>query len=490
MNRYLGVRFGFAVFFLVWMPLIAACSATYWLWLRTESRPGTALQSLALRSDALRLAEAAEGLSEALDTFLLERLKEVKSWTESAEVSGAAQKVQAAHEKEGFHKLTIAEVERKFRTRKSLGLASEARTYLSEQVRLSPYFAEVFFTDNMGFNVAVTSPTTDFVQSDENWWQAAWATGSFVSDVEFDASSNLWAVEISVLIRDKSTGKPLGVMKAVLGLRFAQLYSDRLARRLSQPGQLLHSKYTPSASRNDSQAMKVHFLVVNRDGMLIAETRSSHARGRIMQPEFNVLTTPSLAHMNTSYDGDRSGSFIATRQSDADSSQGANNRSYLVAFARSAGASFYAPVVENFSGFDWMIIAETPNLSGYDDLSKHAAWPTEDSVGLGPGLAWLGAALFGVLLLSSILLCWTFGRWVLKPVRALTNQVQRMEQGRIGTGIAIAATGELADLASALERIRNMIARMANQLRQTAEARPRQHAPEAAPPERQDPGTS
>lgn len=499
MNRSLGVRFGLAVFLLVWLPLIATVgSGTYWLWLRTQGRPSTALQSLALQSDALKLADAAKDLSETLDRFLLERINEVKSWAEAPAVLAAARKVHAAHAKEGLDKLSVAQIESKFRIRKSLGLAPEARAYLSEQIRLSPYFGEVFFTDTMGFNVALTSPTTDFVQSDENWWQQAWSSGFFVGDIEFDASSNLWAIEIAAVIRDKGTGQSLGIMKAVLALRFAQQFSDRVARRLSQPGQLLHTQYAASpdgvasANRGAPQPLNTHFLVVSRDGTLIAETRSSHARGRIMQPEVNVLTNPSLAHLTASYEGDRSGSFIAARarQGVSDVSQDGVSESYLVAFARTAGASFFAPVVGNFPGFDWMIIAETRNLGGLAELPGDASSPTDGQRSLGQGLTWLGVAFFGALSLSSILLCWLFGRWVVKPVLAMTNHVERMEQGRIGATVAVAAKGEMADLASALDRVRAMIVRMADHLQQTAAARPGRQAPADAPAKPKEPGTS
>ena len=81
MTHSLGIRFALAVFFLVWVPLLAATGwEAYWLWLRTDSRPSAALQSLALRGDALKLTEAASGLAEAIDRFLLDRIIEAQTW--------------------------------------------------------------------------------------------------------------------------------------------------------------------------------------------------------------------------------------------------------------------------------------------------------------------------------------------------------------------------------------------------------------------------
>ncbi len=473
MTHSLGVRFGLAVFLLVWLPLLAVTGwGAYWLWQRAESRPSPALESLALRGDALKLTEAASGLAETIDRFMLDRIVEVQTWAESPVVVAAVKTARAAHAKQGLDNLSIQQVENKFRTRKSLGLAPGARAYMSEQVRMSPHFAEVFFTDELGYNVALTNPTSDFVQSDEGWWRRAWTSGFSVGEIEFDASANVWAVDLSVRIHDSGTANPIGVMKAILSVRFAQLFADRVARRLSAPGQLLHTQLFDSGL--DGRAPSSQFMVVTRNGLLVAETRSAHARGRIMQPEINLLTDESLTHLNLSYEGDRSGSFIAARNDGQNSSDVLPAPSSLVAFARSASAGFYAPAVENFAGFDWMIIVEAPNLSDHTNLPELVGTQWQDQQGWLRDVLWVGVALCVLLLLSSIMLCWLFGRWVLEPVRALTNRVQRMEHGHITGRIELSSKGEFAELADALDRIRDMVARMANRLRQTTggQARP------------------
>ncbi len=484
MTQSLGIRFGLAVFFLLWVPLMAAAgSGAFWLWMRMAGGASSGVQSLALHSDALKLQEAATRLSENIDAFLLERITEVRGWAASPVVVEAVKTARAAHAREGFDSLSLRQIESKFRTRKSLGLAAEARAFLGEKIRGSSDFTGVFFTDAQGFNVALSGPATDFVQSDEEWWQQTWSSGIFVGGIVFNSSTNAWAMDIAVAIRDVGTGNSIGVMKAVMPLRFAQLFSDRVARRLSVPGQLLHAHLPGSALNDAGVAPRTEFFVATADGLLIAETRSTHAPGRIMQPEISLFTDASLEHLASSYDGERAGSFIAARTNSANPSAGAS--SHLVAFARSAGTSFFAPAIGDFPGFNWMIIAEAPNLSDHRALPELSGSVAGSQGNLGRELLWLGAALCAALLLSSMLLCWVFGRWVLKPVRSLTDRVQRMEQGQVGDRISVSSTGEVAELAGALDRVRAMIVRMAERLQQTGAApAPRQASADTPPGQR------
>ena len=112
MTHSLGVRFALALFFLVWIPLLVATGwGGYWLWLRAEGGPSTALQSLALRGDALKLTEAASGLAESMDRFLLDRILEAQTWATSPVVVSAVRKARDAHAKQGLDDLAIQQVE-------------------------------------------------------------------------------------------------------------------------------------------------------------------------------------------------------------------------------------------------------------------------------------------------------------------------------------------------------------------------------------------
>ena len=264
-----------------------------------------------------------------IDAFLLSRILEAKGWALADAVVEAARTASARHEAEGLTNKSIDEVENRFRIEKSLGLWPEAESYLRQQVAASPYFAEIFFTDRNGFNVALTNPTSDFVQSDESWWQNAWSQGFSVGRVEYDESAGVWSVDISVRIDQPDAGKPIGVMKTVLAIEPVQEIADKTAQLV--PG----GRVQISTGRGD----------------LIAETSSGHARERIMNAEANLKEhgDPSVRE-----------SFGAQQTGFA------RDDKWLTGYARTGGRETYATAASRFAGFDWIAIVQKP-VSAIDE---------------------------------------------------------------------------------------------------------------------------
>ncbi|MBF0252756.1 MAG: HAMP domain-containing protein [Candidatus Omnitrophica bacterium] len=76
-------------------------------------------------------------------------------------------------------------------------------------------YIETFVTNKYGANIAETRKTTDYDQSDENWWQKTKEKGIFIGDVDLDESTGARAITIGLRIDDEN-GNFLGVMKNVL----------------------------------------------------------------------------------------------------------------------------------------------------------------------------------------------------------------------------------------------------------------------------------
>jgi len=102
-----------------------------------------------------------------------------------------------------------------------------------EQVQGFAPFGEAFVTNARGANVAQTARTSDYRQSDEDWWQEAFTTGTFIGDVEFDDSAGIFSIDVAVAVPGPD-GKPIGVLKAPFDIRGAFEVLDGQAK--AHPG--------------------------------------------------------------------------------------------------------------------------------------------------------------------------------------------------------------------------------------------------------------
>src|SRR6185436_4913494 len=88
----------------------------------------------------------------------------------------------------GLEKMPIAKLEEMFKVARSQQVDEPARLYLRT---LLPKLdiAEIMVTDEYGYNSVTTSPSSDFVQSDEGWWQTAWSAGATTAQATADAAT-------------------------------------------------------------------------------------------------------------------------------------------------------------------------------------------------------------------------------------------------------------------------------------------------------------
>ena len=124
--------------------------------------------------------------------------------------------------------------------------------HLRAFVQQFPEEVEVFVTDQQGLNVAMTDRTSDYLQADEGWWRNAYHDGQgaiFISDVEFDDSTGVWALDIGVPIRDPQNAEVIGVLRGTVDVSaiFRSLAEIRLgqtgyATLLSREGTILYAQ--------------------------------------------------------------------------------------------------------------------------------------------------------------------------------------------------------------------------------------------------------
>ena len=137
----------------------------------------------------------------------------------------------------------IEELENQFKTNKLLIANNELNNYLKNIVKNSD-LVEVILTERNGLNVAYSSPTSDFVQRDEAWWQSALKKRVAIEEPQLDQSTNSKVFAISQEIKHPSTGIFLGIIKTTLSVSSVEkLLSSNFADSLenSQVIQIIES---------------------------------------------------------------------------------------------------------------------------------------------------------------------------------------------------------------------------------------------------------
>ncbi len=102
-------------------------------------------------------------------------------------------------------------------------LDNPAAAFLRDQIAHDPIYREVLLTDKYGRLVAASGLTSDYDQSDEDWWLDARDRGISgrlaVSDVRWDDSAKVYALEMAVAVPAPSGDELAGVIKVVADSR-------------------------------------------------------------------------------------------------------------------------------------------------------------------------------------------------------------------------------------------------------------------------------
>lgn len=95
-------------------------------------------------------------------------------------------------------------------------VSSSVSAFLRDQVATSDgVVTEVIVMDNLGLNVAVSEPTSDYWQGDEDKFTQTFGMGAdavHISELEQDESTGKFQGQASVTIVDPETGKPIGAV--------------------------------------------------------------------------------------------------------------------------------------------------------------------------------------------------------------------------------------------------------------------------------------
>ncbi|MGK7907866.1 MAG: methyl-accepting chemotaxis protein [Synechococcus sp.] len=174
-----------------------------------------------------KLEGQAELATEIADNAMETALITPETIAQNPLVIDAARSASQKAEADGLPQLSIDDVEARFASSKLLSPNQRLNDYLVS-VAESSGLAEVFFTERNGYNVAFSNATSDFVQSDEGWWQQGKADIQWVDTPEFDESAGTFSIDMIQAITDPDSGEVLGVMKAVLPAAALDVVADYL----------------------------------------------------------------------------------------------------------------------------------------------------------------------------------------------------------------------------------------------------------------------
>jgi methyl-accepting chemotaxis protein len=165
-----------------------------------------------------RLRDTAARGALVVQRALLERQREIELIGSTPVVVDAVRDGAARAAQGGLVGRPIQELEREFKETRTLGVSARTRTFLID--RLGPLgIAEVLVTDRNGFNAVITELTSDFVQSDEEWWQKAFKDGITPAEASFDESAGKIVISLAAAVRDGSRGRPEGAIKIAFDVK-------------------------------------------------------------------------------------------------------------------------------------------------------------------------------------------------------------------------------------------------------------------------------
>ena len=213
--KTLGMKLSVAVLLLTGLSITLACLVAYmnFVWAIEHGE---------------QIQRASVTAASAVDLFLAENVQFAKSVASDDVLVDAAIRSARADETAGISRIPDAEqtkvLEDRYQDKRVLRVDETVNNFLREKRRIRGVIERMFFTDKYGLNVGMTSPTEDFVQSDEIWWQEAMRTGLYIEDVKFDKPTGTFDVEICVAILPKTGGTPIGVLKIKYNLQDVQDY--------------------------------------------------------------------------------------------------------------------------------------------------------------------------------------------------------------------------------------------------------------------------
>ncbi len=381
-----------------------------------------------LRADVVgrNLTAAAADTGADIDGYLLERITDVRRWSEEGVVIEAARQGTLAAQQAGLTGLPPDDIKAQLQGLLFVPIDqtffSPALSFVFQQTeRPETPFVEIVVTEASGVNVLITRPVEQVAHSDQDWWQAARTqdvAGIGITDVHLDPTANLPVIGIALPVIDPDTKQVLGVIRALVRL------SD-LQRSLAQK----------------ATSLGADIRVFTTDGRLVADTASEHSQ--VLSDTSNVVRQnyiPALEALQAKPGLEGAGFVLVENEGQRE----------IVGYAHTSSSDFYdAPAqLSGFEGFSWGVTVAQPESRALQVLvslietgREFERLPTLLG-GLFGGVISLVAvvALFGAIFISG---------GITGPLIELSRMAQRVQEGDLTAGVDVRSRDEVGVLARA-----------------------------------------
>ena len=181
-------------------------------------------QSQLRESSGLQLTQVAAHIAGGIDAYVFRRILDVGVLARDPDIHEVAAASTTPLDKEKVKQIERDWESARVATAQRLGvLDGSTALYLRDIVENDRIYREIFVTDREGRLVATSNPTTDYFQADESWWLEAFDDGGrgrvSVSDVVWDESAKIHAIEIAMPISGPHDDKLVGILKVVADAR-------------------------------------------------------------------------------------------------------------------------------------------------------------------------------------------------------------------------------------------------------------------------------
>ena len=202
-----------------------------------------------------RLASAADQSALVIGRVIAERERQVGLLASLPAMVDAARAGAARSRELGLVGQPLETLERRFDEHRTLAIDSRVRRFLVDR-STSLDLAEVLLTDRNGYNAITTARTSDFVQSDEEWWRRASRAGLAPSEASFDESAKRVSVSVAAAVRESEVDAAVGVLKVVYGLAPIQEAITRAASGSGTTIDLVDEEGNVIVSSGDSAGLR------------------------------------------------------------------------------------------------------------------------------------------------------------------------------------------------------------------------------------------